>query len=70
MKCHAGFGNLKKCVVFGDRKQLAVDVLKEGTVGTENLGEECKQALRFYERVDIAIPVPAGLTRMKTAAAS
>ncbi|MBN2202339.1 phage major capsid protein [bacterium] len=62
------FGNLRQCAAFGDRKQLAVKQLTEGTVGTENLGEECKTALRFVERADIAIPVPAGLTRLKTAA--
>jgi HK97 family phage major capsid protein len=62
------FGNLKQTTAFGDRKQLAVKVLTEGTVGTENLGEECKTALRFVERADIAIPIPAGLSRLKTAA--
>jgi HK97 family phage major capsid protein len=62
------FGGLKQCVAVGVRKEMAVKVMTEGTVGTENLGEECKTALRFVERGDIAIPIPAGLSRLKTAA--
>lgn len=64
----ACFGNLKKAVAFGDRKQLAVKIMTEGTVGTENLGEECKTALRFVERIDIAIFIASAMSRLKTAA--
>ncbi len=64
----ACFGNLKKAVVFGDRKQLSVKLLEEGRVGSENLGEECKTALRFYERIDILVVIATALARLKTAA--
>ena len=63
------FGNLKKCVAFGARKQLAVKFLDQATVGSENLGEEVKTALRFHERIDIAVVLATGLARLKTAAA-
>jgi len=62
------YGNLKKTVAFGNRKELTVDWLTEGTVGSDNLGEKLMRGLRFYERIDIKPFYPAKIARLKTAA--
>lgn len=63
------FGNLKY-TAFGDRKQMAVTLLKEGTVGSVNLAETDQTALRVVERFDIQNPLASdALAVLKTAAA-
>jgi HK97 family phage major capsid protein len=62
------YGNLKKTVAFGNRKELTVDWLTEATVGSDNLGEKLMRGLRFYERIDIKPFYPAKIARLKTAA--
>lgn len=67
------FGNLRKCVAFGDRKRLTIDKSTEATVvdeaaATINLFQQDASALRAVERVDIVVTVPHGLSVLKTAA--
>jgi HK97 family phage major capsid protein len=60
--------NLKKTHVFADRKQISVLLMKEGTVGSDNLGEKDMVAFRFIERVDIQETTPAAAAVLWTAA--
>ena len=62
------FGDLKY-VAFGDRKQMAVTLLTEGTIGSVSLAQTDQKALRVVERFDIQIPIPGALAVLRTAAA-
>jgi len=62
------FGDLKKCVLFGDRQNLQVKLLEEATIDGTNLAEFDLIGLRFVERLDIEVGLPAGLAVLKTAA--
>ncbi|NLI41964.1 MAG: phage major capsid protein [Caldisericales bacterium] len=61
--------NLSQSHVFGDRKRMTLALLKEGTVGSDNLGEKDMSAFRFIERVDIQESQPTACVVLKTAAA-
>lgn len=61
------FGN-PKYTLFGDRKQLAVAISQEATVGSDNLFEQDMQALRLIERVDIQLAIPEAYSVLRTAA--
>ena len=63
------FGDLKRCVLFGDRQSLQVKLLTEATVDGTNLAEFDLIGLRFVERLDIEVGLPDGLAVLKTAAA-
>lgn len=60
--------NLGQSHVFGDRKKMTLSLLKEGTVGSDNLGEKDMSAFRFIERVDIQEANIAACIVLKTAA--
>lgn len=60
------FGNLKRCVVFGDRMAMTIDLLKEATIGGVNLAVNNLVALRFVERLDITVVLPGGIAILKT----
>jgi HK97 family phage major capsid protein len=62
------FGDLKRCVLFGDRQSLQVMLLKEATIDGTNLAEFDLIGLRFVERLDIEVGLPNGLAILKTAA--
>lgn len=61
--------NLSQSHVFGDRRRMSLTLLKEGTVGSDNLGEKDMSAFRFIERVDIQESQPTACVVLKTAAA-
>jgi len=63
------FGDLKKCVLFGDRQTLQVKVLTEATIDSTNLAEFDLLGLRFVERLDIEVALEDGLAKLTTAAA-
>jgi len=64
------FGNLKR-TLFGNRKEMTLDVSKEATVvdgeTTYNMFQQDMQALRGVERLDIAVPLPGAFAVLKTA---
>lgn len=61
------FGNLR-WVVLGDRKAITIKVLEEGTVGTDNLGEQDMSALRIIERVGVVVLLGDCFAVLETAA--
>jgi len=63
------FGNFKRGMVIGDRKQVSFDMSKEATVGSNNLFEQDMKAVRSIERLDIAVHVGDYISVLTTAAA-
>jgi len=68
-KGQIALANMKRTHVFADRKQISVLLMREGTVGSDNLGEKDMVAFRFIERVDIQETMPAAAAVLWTAAA-
>ena len=62
------FGSLERGLFFGDRQQVAMAISEHATVGTENLFEENKSAVRMTERVAIGVGLPTAFVRLVTAA--
>lgn len=62
------FGSMERGLFFGDRQQVAMAISEHATVGTENLFEENKSAVRMTERVAIGVGLPAAFVRLVTAA--
>lgn len=61
------FGNLKYAW-FGDRRQVTMAVSDSATVGSANVFASNQSAVRFTERVAIAVGLPAAFVALKTAA--
>lgn len=61
------FGNLKYAW-FGDRKQMTMKISDSATVGSNNVFAENESAVRFTERVAIAVGLPTAFAVLKTAA--
>jgi len=55
--------------LFGDRKQITVDISRDATIGSTNLYAQDMQALRMIERIDIEIIEASAYAILKTAAA-
>ena len=66
----AVYGDLSKHLMIGDRAGLRVKILEEGTVGSNNLGEQDMQALRIVKRTANTVVLPSGLVTLATGAAS
>jgi len=66
-KAFIAFGNLKY-VYLGIKGDMSVDVLKEATIGSTNLGETDQRALRIKQRIGFAIALPDAFGVLKTAA--
>jgi HK97 family phage major capsid protein len=67
-KGQIALGNFKVSHVFGDRRQMTLYLLREGTVGSDNLGEKDMVGFRFTERVDIQEAQPSAVAVLWTAA--
>lgn len=61
------FGSLKN-VLFGDRKQMTMDLSKDATVGGVSLFERNMQAVRITERIAVAIGIGSAFSVLRTAA--
>lgn len=61
------FGNLRYAW-FGDRKQMTMKISDSATVGSNNVFAENESAVRFTERVAIAVGLPTAFAVLKTAA--
>jgi HK97 family phage major capsid protein len=61
------FGN-GRYSLFGDRKQITMDVSKDAYIDTTSLFQTDQQALRVIERLDIQIGIAAAYSVLKTAA--
>ncbi len=61
------FGNLKYAW-FGDRSQMGLKISDSATVNGNNVFAENESAVRFTERVAIAVGLPAAFAVLKTAA--
>ncbi len=61
-------GDFKKSHIFADRKMMSVFMMREGTVGSNNLGEKDMSAFRFTERIDIQESNPTAAVVLWTAA--
>jgi len=69
------FGNLQKCVAYGDKQGLRVKVLDQASVYDDNdnlinLAERDMIALRVHKRVGYVIILPGGICVLSTGAAS
>jgi len=69
------FGNLSKCVVYGDKKGIRVKLLDQASVYDDNdnlinLAERDMQALRIHKRVGYVTVLPSGLVILQTGPAS
>jgi HK97 family phage major capsid protein len=65
------FGNLQKCVVYGDKQGLRVRVLDQASVYDDNdnlinLAERDMIALRVHKRVGYVIVLPLGIAVLTT----
>jgi HK97 family phage major capsid protein len=65
------FGNLQKCVVYGDKQGLRVKVLDQASVYDDsdnliNLAERDMIALRVHKRVGYVVILPAGIAVLST----
>jgi HK97 family phage major capsid protein len=61
------FGNFKRCVMFGDRQALTIDLADQATVDSTSLWQYNLIALRFEERLDIEVALAGGIARLTTA---
>jgi len=61
------FGNLKH-TLFGDRKQMTIDLSKDATIGSVNLFESNMQAVRITERIAVAVGIGSAYAVLRTAA--
>jgi HK97 family phage major capsid protein len=61
------FGNLKYAW-FGDRAAMTMKISDSATVGSNNVFAENESAVRFTERVAIAVGLPSAFAVLKTAA--
>jgi len=61
------FGNLRH-LYWGRRKDIGVDIAREGTVGADNLFEKNMSAVRVMQRHAIAVGLPAAFAALKTSA--
>ena len=61
------FGNLKYAW-FGDRSQMTLKISDSATVNGNNVFAENESAVRFTERVAIAVGLPTAFAALKTAA--
>ena len=69
------FGNLAKCVVYGDKQGIRVKLLDQASVYDDNenlinLAERDMQALRVHKRVGYVTVLPSGLVILQTGPAS
>jgi len=62
------FGDFGRYII-GDRKQIAIKIAQEATVGTDNLFEQDMSAIRVLERVGGVLGAPTAISVLKTAAA-
>lgn len=58
--------NLRKHLVIGDRAGLRIKILGEGTVGSNNLGEQDMEAIRVIKRSAHTCVLPSGIVALKT----
>jgi HK97 family phage major capsid protein len=69
------FGNLQKCVVYGDKQGIRVKILDQASVYDDNdnlinLAERDMIALRVHKRVGYVIVLPTGICVLSTGAVS
>ena len=69
------FGNLSKCVAYGDKQGVRVKLLDQASVYDENdqlinLAERDMIALRVHKRVGFVVILPAGICVLSTGAVS
>jgi len=69
------FGNLKKCVIYGDKKGIRLQVLDQASVYDDNdnlinLAERDMIALRVHKRVGFLVVLPEGICVLSTGASS
>ena len=70
------FGDFKKCAILGDKQQIRVKLLEEGTITdtdgqtTINLAEQDMVALRIVERAGYVLVLPSGINVLKNEAES
>ena len=69
------FGNLQKCVAYGDKQGIRVKLLDQASVYDENdqlinLAERDMLALRVHKRVGFVVILPAGICVLSTGATS
>ncbi len=65
------FGNLKKCVAYGDKQGLRVKLLDQASVYDDNdtlvnLAEQDMIAIRIHKRVGYVVILPAGICVLNT----
>ena len=60
------FGNFKKGLVIGKKKDMSISISDQATVGTNNLWEKNMSAVRVIERLDIAVHIGEAIAVLKT----